>query len=255
MRWTKPAVIVLTLIAFSSYGCVPYWVKHRKDTAISREDRIASGPQTTTVRELTLTSQPTGLNPQAPITLVYVERQTGPEEAVMKYEEREYMYAWSPLHYPFMLLLLPLLLGFKLAGVEGKPYNEHTKEWGCPTDLIRYWAVAIIPCYGDAPPFYKPLPVAEEIRSTGRMVEKRRSLAQQPVEVKVAAHGANWKKETVTTVVTNDEGQQTVLLGSLFKDFPDVPSEATVIVTAEGSETTMRIDSELCAALYRQVKH
>ena len=261
MVCARPIVAVLTLIAFGTYGCVPYYVVHRKNTPIDREVRIASGPHTTTVRELTLLSRPTVVNPRTPVTLAYFERVTGPEEEVMKFEERKYQYAWSPFHYPIMLMFLPIFLGLKLAGVEGQPVNEDQMEWGCPytnTDFLRYWAVAIIPCFstgGSSLPLYKGLPVAEEVHSTGRMAEKRQPLAQQPLEVKVVAHGIKWTKEAVSTVVTNDEGQQTVSLDSLFKDFPDVPSEGTVIVTAEGSETTMRVDSELCAVLYRQVRH
>jgi hypothetical protein len=55
-----------------------------------------------------------------------------------------------------------------IAGVEGQPYDEHTREWGClltNRDFLFYGAIAVLPCYrpkGSKEPPFKNLPVAEE---------------------------------------------------------------------------------------------
>ena len=97
MQKFKPSLVLVLVLAFINYGCIPYGVVHRKNTPISEETRIASGPNTIKVRELTVSAQPTVLNPLVLVTLRYSERLIGPEEQVAKYEEREYRHMWSPL--------------------------------------------------------------------------------------------------------------------------------------------------------------
>lgn len=263
MQWYRPMVVLLTLIAFVSYGCVRYGVVHRRNTPLGKESRIANGPETSAVRELTISAQPTVSTPHIPVTFLYSERRTGPEEEVVTYAEREYKYVWSPILYPGYVLILPWALGFMIAGVEETP-SEHVKEWGCPTnkDYLYYGAIAVMPCSwrkgveGEGPlsPEFKKLPDAEEIRPTGRTAENRHPMAQQPVQVKVAAHGVDWQRDTVLTVVTDAEGQQRIPLDSVFKDFPNAPLEVSVILTADEAQTTVHLDSQVSEAVYTYVR-
>ena len=110
MRLSRPMFVLLTLIAFINYGCIPYQVAHRKETPISKETRIACGPETTKVRELRVSSQPTVQHPQAPLTLIYSEWAKGPEEEVVRYAERKYLYTWSPLYIPGSILVAVMSL-------------------------------------------------------------------------------------------------------------------------------------------------
>lgn len=260
MQWYRPMVVLLTLIAFINSGCIPYSVVHRKNTPLSKETRIVSGPETITVRELTVSAQPTAYNPQIPVTLLYSELVNGSEEEVVKYEEREYRHMWTPFSYPGYIFILPWILGFMLAGKEGQPYDEHTREWGClysNRDLLLYVAIAVIPCYrpkGSKEPTFKNLPVAEETRPTGRTVEARRPMAQQPVESKVVARGVTWQKDTILTVVTDAEGKQGIPLDSMFKEFPNAPLEVSVILTTDEAQTTVHLDTQVSEAIYTHVR-
>jgi hypothetical protein len=253
-------VVLLTLIAFINSGCIQYWVVHRKNTPLSKETRIVGGPETSTIRELAVSTQPTMYNPQIPMTLLYSEQLNGPEEEVVKYEEREYRHRWSPFHYVGYIFILPWVLGFMIAGVEGQPYNEHTREWGCfyrNRDFLYYGAMAIVACprvRGSKEPTYKNFPVAEERHPTGRIGEARRPVAQQPVEVKIVAHGDNWQKDTVLTVITDTEGQQGIPLDTVFKEFPNAPLDVTVTLTAEENQTTVNLESRVCAAIFSHTR-
>ena len=101
---------------------------------------------------------------------------------------------------------------------------------------------------------YKDLPVAEEIRPTGRTAEAILPMAERPVQVKVAAQGVKWQKDTFLTVVTDADGQQRIPLDSVFKDFPNAPLEVSVILTADEAQTTVHLESETCEAIYTHVK-
>lgn len=257
MQWYRPMVVLLTLIAFINYGCIPYQVAHRKETPISKETRIASGPETTKVRELRVSSQPTVQHPQAPLTLIYSEWAKGPEEEVVRYAERKYLYTWSPLYIPSGIFIAVFSL-FVDAPPQLNAYAEERKEWGCHYTR-RNMLLGVLPCAqtkhvsigGQA---YKDLPVVEEIRSTGRTAEAILPMAERPVQVTVAARGSNWNYDTVLIVLTDAEGQQSIPLESVFKEFPEAPLEVTVILIAGGSQTTTRLDSELCVALYTHGK-
>jgi hypothetical protein len=265
MKQFKPSFVLVLLLAFISYGCIPYGVVHRKNTPISKETRIASSPNTIKMRELTVSAQPTVHNPLVPVTFRYSERLIGPEEQVAKYEEREYRHMWSPLFYPGYIFITPWILGFMLSGVEGKPHDEHTKEWGClytNKEMLLYGAMAVVPCYSSQKQLYKwrspvirHLPDVEERHPTGRTVEEQHPVAQQPVVIKVAAQGVHWQKDTILTVLTDVEGQQSIPLESMFKEFPDVPLEVVIRLTAaDAAETSVRLDSAVCAAIYSHIR-
>ena len=118
MRLHRPMFLLLTLIAFINYGCIPYQVTHRKETPISKETRIASGPEATKVRELRVSSQPTVQDPQAPLTLIYSVLEKGPEEELVRYAERKYLYTWSPLYIPSVILSVILIAVFSRGELE-----------------------------------------------------------------------------------------------------------------------------------------
>jgi len=257
MQWYRPMVVLLTLIAFINYGCIPYQVAHRKETPISKETRIASGPETTKVRELRVSSQPTVQHPQAPLTLIYSEWAKGPEEEVVRYAERKYLYTWSPLYIPSGIFIAVFSL-FVDAPPQLNAYAEERKEWGCHYTR-RDMLLGVLPCAqtkqvsirGQA---YKDLPVVEETHPTGRTSEAILPMAERPVQVTVAARGSNWNYDTVLTVVTDAEGQQSIPLESMFKDFPDVPRAVTVTLIAEESQTTVHLDSQVSEAIYTHVR-
>ena len=79
-------------------------------------------------------------------------------------------------------------------------------------------------------------------------------MAQQPVAVKVAAQGVHWQKDAVLTVLTDAEGQQSIPLESMFKEFPDAPLEVVIRLTTDAAETSVRLDSEVCAAIYGHIR-
>lgn len=265
MQKFKPSLVLVLVLAFINYGCIPYGVVHRKNTPISKETRIVSGPNTIKVRELTVSAQPTVFNPHGPVTLRYSERLIGLEEELAKYEEREYRHMWSPLFYPGYIFILPWVLGFMFAGTEGQPHDEHTKEWGClytNKETLLYGAIAVVPCYSSPKallkewksPVIRNLPDVEEIHPTGRTVEERHPVVQQPVEVTVAAQGVHWQKDTVLTVLTDVDGQQSIPLESMFKEFPDAPLEVVIRLTTDAAETSVRLESEVCAAIYSHIR-
>lgn len=259
-RW--PMFVILMLIAFINYGCIPYQVAHRKETPISKDTRIASGPETTKVLELRVSSQPTVQHPQAPLTLIYSEWAKGPEEEVVRYAERKYLYTWSPLYIPSSILIAGMSLFEDFSPLKLSAYNEERKEWGCPytpRDMFYYGAMGVLPCAqtkqvsigGQA---YKDLPVVEEIRPTGRTAEAILPMAGRPVQVTVAARGVKWQKDTFLTVVTDAEGKQNIPFDSVFKEFSNSPLEVSVILTADEAQTTVHMDSQACEAIYTHVK-
>jgi hypothetical protein len=89
---------------------------------------------------------------------------------------------------------------------------------------------------------------------TGRTVEARRPMAQQPVEIKVVARGVTWQKDTILTVVTDAEGKQGIPLDSMFKEFPNAPLDVTVTLTADEAQTTVHLDSQVSEAIYTHVR-
>ena len=239
------------------------WVVHRKATPTSTETRVANGPNTTKVRNLTVSAHPTVSNPHAPVVLLYSERVTGPEEVVVTYEQREYMKRWNPLIIPAafaIVALFPILkaLFYAVGGPKKPYYNEHVSEYGCPDIYlgILYGFVGHEPCGGDrGGPKYKNLPQAEETHQTGRStVEERRPLPRQLVQVTVVAQGAQWQKNTALTVLTDAEGQESIPLDSVFKEFPHAPLEVTVSLTADEAHTTVHLDSHACEAIYTHVR-
>jgi hypothetical protein len=258
----RPIFILLTLIAFINYGCIPYQVAHRKETPISKETRIASGPETTKVRELLVSSQPTVQHPQVPLTLIYSDREKGPEEEVVRYAERKYQYTWSPLYIPNSVLIAVMSLFVDFSPLKLSAYNEERKEWGCPytpRDMFYYGVMGVLPCAqtkhvsigGQA---YKDLPVVEEIHPTGRTAEAILPMAERPVQVTVAAHGVQWQKNTVLKVLTDAEGQQSIPLDSVFKEFPNAPLEVSVLLTTDEAQTTVQLDSQVSEAIYTHVR-
>jgi len=255
MRLYRPTFILITLIAFINYGCM-HLEAHRKETPFDKYARVASGPNTTKVRELTVSAQPTVHNPQVPVMLLYSERVTGPEEMVTRHEAREYWHGWNPmvmLFAPLTPILLPI---YYLNRSNNEAVRKEAKEWGCPDlpHMLLHSFIGIADC-APMPAFtYRQLPVAEEIHQTDRTVEERHLLAQQSVQVKVAAQGAKWQKSTVLTVLTDAEGQQRIPLDSVFKEFPHAPLEVTVILTADEAHTTVHLDSHACEAIYTHVK-
>jgi hypothetical protein len=195
--------------------------------------------------------------------LRYSERVTGPEEVVVTYEQREYMKRWNPLIIPAafaVTALFPILkaLFYAVGGPKKPYYNEHVSEYGCPDIYldILYGFIGHEPCGGDrAGPKYKNLPVVEEIHQTGRTtVEAHRPLPRQLVQVTVVAQGAQWQTNTVLTVLTDAEGQESIPLDSVFKESPNAPQEVTVILTTDEAQTTVHLDSQACEAIYTYVK-
>jgi hypothetical protein len=252
-------LVMLTLIAFINYGCMQNLVVHRSAIPLSTETRVASGPNTTKVPELTVSAQPTVSNPHVPVMFLYSERLTGPEAVVVAYEQREYRHQWSPFMIPFGLLLVALTPAFlALYYIRGSSYDydEEVSKWGC-TDLPLeglYMAIGYTDC-AYAVPRYRKLPVVEEIRQTGRTtVEERRPLPRQLVQVTVVAQGAQWQTNTVLTVLTDAEGQESIPLDSVFKESPNAPQEVTVILTTDEAQTTVHLDSQACEAIYTHVK-
>jgi hypothetical protein len=254
--------ILLTLIAFINYGCIPYQVAHRKETPISKEIRMASGPETTKVRKLRVSNQPTVQHPQAPLTLIYSEWAKGPEEEVVRYAERKYLYTWSPLYIPSSILIAVMSLFEDFSPLKLSAYAEERKEWGCPytpRDMFYYGVMGVLPCAqtkhvsigGQA---YKDLPVVEEIRPAGRTAETILPMAERPVQVKVAAQGVKWQKDKVLTVVTDAEGQRGIPLQSAFNEFPSAPVEVTVTLIADEAQTTVHLDSQVSEAIYNYVR-
>jgi hypothetical protein len=259
-RW--PMFVLLTLIAFINYGCIPYQVAHRKETPISKETRIASGPEATKVRELRVSSQPTGQHPQAPLTLIYSEWAKGPQEEVVRYAERKYLYTWSPLYIPSSILIAGMSLFGDFPAPKLNAYAEERKEWGCPytpRDMFYYGVMGVLPCAqtkhvsinGQA---YKDLPVVEEIRPTGLTAEAILPMAERPVQVTVATRGSNWNYDTVLIVLTDAEGKQGIPLDSMFKEFPNAPLEVSVILTADEAQTRVHLDSQVSEAIYTHVR-
>jgi hypothetical protein len=275
----RPIFILLTLIAFINYGCTENWVAHRSAIPLSRETRITSGPNTTKVRELTVSAQPTVSNPHVPVMLLYSERATGPEEVVITYEQRQYREEWSPFMIPFGLLLValtPIILANRYT--RGPFYNEEVSKWGCPDLLpsLLYGAIGYTPCAGVGGRGYTPcaraigyppcsgsarqrvnyrwLPDAEEIHQTDRTGEQRHPLPRQLVQVTVVAQGAQWQKKTALKVLTDSEGQESIPLDSVFKDAPNAPLEVTVIFTTDEAQTTVHLDSQACEAIYTYVR-
>lgn len=188
-------VVLLTLIAFINYGCGEL-VVHRRATPTSKEPRVASGPNTTKVRELTVSAQPTVHNPQVPVMLLYSERVTRPEEVVVTYEQREYMkQTWNPLLIPtglFFVALTPIILAlYYTIGPETPVYDEEVSEYGCPDfyPAMFYFAIGYAPCGSGTGQRWRQLPVVEEIQQTGRTVELSYPLADQSVQVKVGGTG------------------------------------------------------------------
>ena len=263
-RW--PMFVLLTLIAFINYGCINYQVIHRKETPISKETRIASGPETTKVRELRVSSQPTVQHPQAPLTLIYSEWAKGPQEEVVRYAERKYLYTWSPFFIPSGILIAVFSL-FVDPPLQLNADAEERKEWACPThrEFLYYGAMGVWRCapagqvkmagqaYKDFPA-YTDLPAVEETRPIGRTAEAILPMAARPVQVTVAAHGSNWNYDTVQIGLTNAEGQQSIPLESVFKEFPEAPLEVTVILAADEAQTTVHLESQACEAIYTHVK-
>jgi hypothetical protein len=193
--------------------------------------------------------------------LLYSERTTGPEEVVVTYEQREYSrQILNPILIPTGLIfvaLTPILLAlYYTIGPETPYYDEEVSEYGCPAlyPLIFYYAIGYAPCGSGTSERWRPMPVVEEIRQTDRTIEERHPLAQQSVQVKVAAQGAKWQKNTVLTVVTDAEGQQRIPLDSVFKESPNAPQEVTVILTGDEVQTTVHLDSHTCEAIYAHVR-
>jgi hypothetical protein len=125
--------------------------------------------------------------------------------------------------------------------------------------MLYYGVMGVLPCAqtknvsikGQA---YKDLPVVEEIRATGRTAEAILPMAEQPVQVKVAAQGVKWQKDTFLTVVTNADGKQRIPVDSVFKDFPNAPLVVSVILTADEAQTTVHLEPETCEAIYTHAK-
>jgi hypothetical protein len=193
--------------------------------------------------------------------LIYSEWAKGPEEEVVRYAERKYLYTWSPLYIPSVIFIAVFSL-FVDFPPQLNAYSEERKEWGCPythRDMLYYGAMGVLPCEqtkhvsigGQA---YKDLPVVEETRPTGRTAEAMLPMAERPVQVRVAARGSNWNYDTVQIVLTNAEGQQSIPLESVFKEFPEAPLEVTVIITADEAQTTVHLESQACEAIYTHVK-
>ena len=260
-------LVMLTLIAFINSGCMQNLVVHRSAIPLSTETRVASGPNTTKVPELTVSAQPTVSNPHMPVMFLYSERVTGPEAVVVAYEQREYKEEWNPLIIPAalsVLALTPILLAISyILGPPEKPSDDYLKfreeknQWGCP-DLfpeLLYGAIGYAPCSVMPKIIYRKLPVVEEIRQTGRTtVEERRPLPRQLVQVTVVAQGAQWQTNTVLTVLTDAEGQESIPLDSVFKESPNAPLEVTVILTADEAQTTVHLDSQICEAIYAYIR-
>lgn len=256
MQWYRPMVVLLTLIAFINSGCIMHLEVHRKEPPFDKYTRVASGPSTTTVRELTVSAQPTVHNPHVPVMLLYSERMTGPEEMVTRYYTREYWHGW----YVMALVFAPLYLIFLPVYYLNRSNNEHVRveaeKWGCPDyphqllhSFIGYAQCAPMPAFE-----YRELPNVEEIHQTGRTVEEHHPMANQSVQVKVAAQGVKWQKNTALTVVTDAEGQRGIPLDSVFKEFPHAPLEVTVFLTADEAQTTVHLDSYACEAIYTHVR-
>lgn len=248
-------LVLLTVIAFINYGCMHLEV-HRKETPFDKYTRVASGPNTTKVRELTVSAQPMVHNPQVPVMLLYSERVTGPEEMVTRHEAREYWDGWNPLVLAFAPLYLIFLPVYYINRTNNEPVRVEAREWGCPDyphmllhSFIGYEQCAPMPAFT-----YRLVPDVEEIHQTDRTVEERHPLPQQSVQVKVAAQGGKWQKYRVLTVVTDADGQQRIPLDSVFKDFPNAPLEVTVIITADEAQTTVHLDSQVSEAIYTHVK-
>jgi hypothetical protein len=263
----RPIFILLTLIAFVNYGCMQNWVVHQKATP-TKETRIASGPNTTKVRELTVSAQPTVSTPHVPVILLYSERVTGPEEMVDAYEQREYNEQWVPLLIipPTLLFLAlyPILLAISyILGPPEKPsddylkFREEVNQWGCP-DLntkLLYGLIGYAPCGFGRGKQYREKPEAEEeIHQTDRTREERHPLPRQLVQVTVVAQGAQWQTNTVLTVLTDAEGQESIPLDSVFKESPNAPLEVSVILTTDEAQTTVHLDSQACEAIYTHVR-
>lgn len=236
------------------------WVVHRRATP-TKETPVASGPNTTKVRELTVSAQPTVSNPHVPVMLLYSERWTEVEEVVVTYQQREYRNnTFNPLIIPPSLLFLaltPIILAlYYTIGHEKPYYNEEVSEYGCPDIplVFLYGAIGYGPCGVSTGGNYRDLPVAEEIRQTDPTVELRYPLAYWSVQVKVAAQGVKWQKDTFLTVITDAEGQRRIPLDSMFKEFSDAPLEVTVILTADEAHTTVHLDSQVSEAIYTHVK-
>jgi hypothetical protein len=256
-------LVMLTLIAFINYGCMQNLVVHRKATPTSTETRIASGPNTTKVRELTVSAQPTVSNPHVPVMFLYSERVTGPEEVVVPYEQRAYREQWAPLIIiPATLMFLAVLpIALPLSKVfKGQWYysTEEVTEWGCP-DLfpsLLYGLIGYAPCgFGTRASIgVRVMPDAEEIHQTDRTGEQRHPLPRQLVQVTVVAQGAQWQTNTALTVLTDAEGQESIPLDSVFKETPNAPLEVSVILTTDEAQTTVHLDSQACEAIYTHVK-
>jgi hypothetical protein len=250
-------LVMITLIAFINYGCMQNWVVHRSAIPLSTETRVASGPNTTKVPELTVSAQPTVSNPHVPVMFLYSERVTGPEAVVVAYEQREYKHQWSPFMIPMTLFFLALT-PFVLANdyIRGPFYREEVSKWGC-TDFfpsLPYMAIGYTDCAYTVP-WFRKLPVVEEIHLTGRTtVEERRPLPRQLVQVTVVVQGAQWQKNTAMTVLTDAEGQERIPLDSVFKESPNAPQEVTVILTGDEVQTTVHLDSHTCEAIYTRVR-
>lgn len=255
-------IVMLTVIAFINYWCSQNWVVHRKVTPLSRETRIASGPNTTKVRELTVSAQPTVSNPQVPVMFLYSERVTGPEEVVVPYEQRAYRAQWAPLMIipAGLTALAVVLIALPLNKVtKGQWYytREEVTEWGCPDMFpeLLYMLIGYAPCgFGSRASIPRVMPDAEEIHQTDRTGEQRHPLPRQLVQVTVVAQGAQWQKNTVLTVLTDAEGQESIPLDSVFKESPNAPQEVTVILTGDEVQTTVHLDSQVSEAIYNYVR-
>jgi hypothetical protein len=56
------------------------------------------------------------------------------------------------------------------------------------------------------------------------------------------------------TVLTDADGQQSISLDNVFKEFPNAPLEVTVILPVGEAHTTVHLDSQVSEAIDTHVK-
>lgn len=249
---------LLVLITLSLSGCISYNSSYIQDprtlqtnTGLDRSAAQIEPPR------LVLTTQPSSIAPEAPLSVQLNRLHSGPETSTTSFQENSYRHKWTPLLIPLGVIVVPTVpfgfLGGVLSGDGDKAFDMFfgSDPNPCKENATEFGLNAIVGVATSCTVVDRRI---NEVKTpTGRTISEKVPVVNKPVELRLSAKA---EQPIVQTYRTDSTGTVAINLQpffALYRDYP-VDVEANLrVIDEEDAAITVAIDAATARLLYLHI--
>ena len=250
-RWA-PFFLILSL---SLQGCISYNSSYVQDprtlqtnTGMDRASAQIEPPR------LVLTSQPSSVAPEAPLSVQLSQSHSGPEVQITTVQENSYRHQWTPLLIPLGVILVPSaplgFLGGILSGDGEKAFNMFygSDPNPCKENATEFGLNAIIGVSTSCT--IAESRINEVKKPTGRTIIQKFSMNNKSIELRLTARD---EQPIVQTYLPDINGTVAINLQPFFALYRDYPTDVEAnfrVSDGEVAAVNVTIDAATSRLLY-----